>query len=133
MRHPIPYFLVFLFLLVSCDSQYKYIYQMTNQSDTPLKASFDLGVHEFPERSADGSRDTVVYVGVNETKRLRLTFHGVEARHGPYFADVAKDFYKFSVKNSDSIESNRDYLLNDAWEFVNGLYKTSVTNQEFQE
>ncbi len=59
-----------------------------------------------------------------------MTDHGIESSKGPYFEDVNKDLYVFTVTKGQ-LSSKRNYLTNDPWTFERGDYKVIITNSDF--
>jgi hypothetical protein len=61
-----------------------------------------------------------------------VTDHGVEGSKGPYFDDVSFDLKEFLVIQTDTVTSTIDYLVNSSWDFNEGLYETTITEEEFK-
>ena len=110
-----------LILLSSCDYVYDYTYQVTNSTDSEIK--IELVTH---------SVDSTYLISSNETKILFVTDHGVEGSKGPYFEDVSFDLKEFLVTKADTLSSTRDYLANSSWNYNDGVYKTTITEEEFK-
>lgn len=113
--------LIAIFSLSSCDYLYDYTYQVKNETDSQL--SIELKSHMI---------DSVYMIGANETKILFITDHGVEGSKGPYFKDVSFDLKRFVVTKDDTLVSSKNYLVNSSWNYDNGLYSTTVNNEEFK-
>ncbi len=114
------YITLILIFIVSCDYMYDYTYEVTNNSDSNIKIklkTFNL--------------DSVFNVNQNEIKILFITHHQVEGSDGPYFKDVSFDLANFIVSKNDTIFSKKDYLNNSSWQYDNGFYRTTITNEEF--
>ncbi|MDD2306749.1 MAG: hypothetical protein PHP53_18760 [Prolixibacteraceae bacterium] len=117
--------LIFLFLIImalaSCEYAYDYTYQVTNNNESEVK--IELKTFRI---------DSVFTIEANETKILFITDHGVEGSKGPYFDNVTIDLDKFIVTKNDTLVSSKNYLDNSSWNFDNGLYSTTINNDEFQ-
>ena len=116
----ISQFLYLLILLSGCEYSYDYSYTVTNKSDRQI--------HVFVKTF---EIDSTFLIQKDSTKKLFITWHGVEGSKGPYSRNVNVDLDSFKVTKQDIIKSKRDYLKNDAWTFINGDYSTTVTNEEF--
>ena len=119
----IPIVFITLLLLIGatgCEYSYGYSYVVTNKSDAQIK----VNIKTFKE-------DSVYEIGVNESKVLYVTEHGIEGSKGPYFRDVVMDLDVFLVKKNDSLKSKKDYLENDSWNFHKGDYSTTINNDDF--
>lgn len=107
--------------LCSCEYAYDYTYQVTNNTNAEVKT--ELKTFEI---------DSVYTIDIKETKALFVTWHGVEGSKGPYFEDVNRDLDYFVVTKNDTLISKRSYLNNSSWEFNEGLYSTTILNDEFE-
>ena len=107
--------------LSSCDSLYDYTYQVKNETDSEVK--IELKTFHI---------DSIYTIGVNETKVLFITDHGVEGSKGPYFDNVSVDLKKIIVTKNDTVVSSKNYLDNSSWFFDNGLYYNIINNDEFK-
>lgn len=112
---------VLLMIISGCEYTYDYTYTVTNKSDGNIKVS----VKTF-------HIDSTYTIPVDSTKILFTTDHGIEGSTGPYFSNVTDDLDSFMVKKNDTINSTRNYLVNEAWVFNDGDYSTTVTNEEFK-
>lgn len=110
-----------IFSLSACEYAYDYTYQVKNETDSELK--IELKTFRI---------DSIYTIAVNETKVLFITDHGIEGSKGPYFDDVSVDLDKFIVTKNDTLVSSKNYLDNSSWNFENGLYSTTINNDEFQ-
>ncbi len=119
------YTFLILFFIVSCDCMYDYTYEVTNNSDSNIKIDLTIDYKTF-------KLDSVFNVNQNETKKLFITDHFIEGCNGPYFLDVSFDLDKFIVSKNDTIFSKKNYLENSSWQYANGFYRTTITNEEFQ-
>ena len=115
-------FMALLFLIgaTSCEYSYSYSYIVTNKCDAPI----NVNIKTFKE-------DSVYEIGVNESKVLYVTEHGIEGSKGPYFRDVVMDLDVFLVEKNDTLKSNKDFLENDRWSFNKGNYSTTIINDDF--
>ena len=108
-----------MFIVTSCDYCYIYRYVITNDTESCIVV--DLETYN----------ESVKYViEKHETKIIFETTHGVQGSGGPFFKDVSFDLEKCVVSSNDTI-SNKNYLHNSSWIFVNGKYETIVTDDEF--
>jgi hypothetical protein len=114
-------FFLAIFSLSSCEYVYDYTYQVKNETDSEI--SIEVKAHMI---------DSIYTIGVNETKILIITDHGVEGSKGPYFEDVSSDLQSFVVTKDDTIASSKNYLANSAWNFNEGLYSTIINKDEFK-
>jgi len=110
-----------LIFLNSCDYVYNYTYEVTNSTDGEINIELKTQ-----------SIDSVYSVSKDEKKVLFITDHGVEGSKGPYFEDVSFDLKIFTVTKSDTLKSTRNYLSNSSWTYNNGLYRTTITLEEFK-
>ncbi len=115
------FYMAILILFSSCDYVYDYTYQLTNSTDSEIKIKL-----------ATYSIDSIYSISAHETKILFVTDHGVEGSKGPYFDDVSFDLKEFLVIQTDTVTSTIDYLVNSSWDFNEGLYETTITEEEFK-
>ena len=109
---------ILIICLSSCDHLYTYSYTLSNSADTSINVS--VKTHLL---------DTVYFVASGETKLLYIVEHTGDS-HGPDLIDVKDDLITFMVTKK-GVSSQRDYLKNESWNFENGSFKTTVTNDEF--
>lgn len=107
--------------LNSCDYSYHYSYQVKNDTDSELK--IELKTFQI---------DSTYTIAMNESKVLLITDHGIEGPKGPYFEDVSFDLDKFIVTKDDTLISSKNYLDNSSWNFDNGLYSSTINDDEFK-
>jgi hypothetical protein len=107
--------------LTSCDYAYDYTYEVTNDTDSEVK----IKVQTF-------RIDSTYSISANETQILFVTDHGLEGSKGPYFEDVAEELDEFIVTKNDTLISTKDYLDNSSWNYDDGLYHTTIENNEFE-
>ncbi len=106
----------------SCvDYGYDYSYRVSNQTNSEIK--IEVKTVEI---------DSIYSVSSNETKILFVTDHGLEGPKGPYFADVASDLETFVVIKNDTLISTKNYLDNASWNYNDGVYSTTVEENEFE-
>ncbi len=109
--------------LTSCDHYYDYEYMVENLSDSTII------VELYAEN--DPVLDTIYQIPTGQSLLIYECTHGNEGSDGPFFDEVSKDLTELTVKINDTLLSNRNYLENENWTFVEGLYSTTVTNKEF--
>lgn len=112
-------------ILYSCDTVFEYPYVITNNADTVIAVHYHAVTY---------NEDTIVYVEKDSTKLL-VTAIWIGGGKQPKFRDVNEHLTSFTV-TKNGMNSNRDYLKNDAWIFTvlnnyQGKYNTTVTNAEF--
>ncbi|TRX61666.1 hypothetical protein [Carboxylicivirga sp. M1479] len=107
--------------MAACDYLYDYTYQVTNDSDADI--TIELKSFQI---------DSIYIIPVNETRVLFITDHGVEGAKGPYFEDVTMDLDEFIVVKDGTLTSSRNYLDNSSWDYADGLYSTTINNEEFK-
>ena len=113
--------LLAILTFISCDYVYDYTYEVTNKADSAIQ--IELNTLRI---------DSTYVIGVNETKILFITEHGLEGSKGPYFDDVSADLDKFIVTKNDTLISSKNYLDNSSWTFYEGIYSTTINNDEFK-
>lgn len=104
----------------SCEYSYDYSYTITNKSDDTIKVTIKTN-----------EMDSTIKIGLDESKVLFVTDHGVEGSEGPYFRDVLMDLDVCLVQKADTLKSKHDYLENDSWSFHQGDYSAIVNNKDF--
>jgi hypothetical protein len=111
----------FILFLTSCEYSYDYSYKITNETESQIK----VYVKTF-------RIDSTFQISKDSTSILFVKDHGIEGSKGPYFDDVTVDLDSLTVTKDDAIRSTRNYLENDAWTFKEGVYSTTVTDDEFR-
>jgi hypothetical protein len=113
-------FFLMIFIFVSCEYFYRYSYEITNETDTNVIIELETykGFSEY-------------IIGINETKIIFKTDHGIEKYGGPHFGNVCKDLRKCIVMKNNML-SNKNYLDNNSWDYIEGRYKAIIRNDEFR-
>ncbi len=113
--------LLTVLLLISCEYSYDYTYQVTNETESEIK--IELETFRI---------DSIYSINANETQILFVTDHGTEGSKGPYFDNVTVDLDKLIVIKNDTLISSKNYLDNSSWNYNDGIYSTTITNDEFK-
>ncbi len=111
--------------LTACkECGYNYSYKVRNETNSEVKVFWTQRLYSLDSLTIEPG----------ETKELFTTGHGIEPCGDiPAFRDVDQDLESFKVVKLDSInlESNSNYLSNDSWEFIAGIYRATITESEF--
>jgi hypothetical protein len=109
-----------LFTFSSCEHFYNYSYEIENKSSSEIIVELTT------------FKGNVKYIIEKDEKKIIFkTDHGVEKPNGPYFKDVSSDFKKCIVSKNDTL-SNKNYLDNSSWSYLDGHYKAIVQDDEFE-